>query len=158
MADSHGLSSSTGSMMKSEVNPVYRREVPDMESHTSVFPTSGGSPTSDSVEKRRKENSKLNHSLPTTWDHCVPPSLPSLSNPKRAREGENSYSMDISNPPLFHHEPPTSMPLDSQSFPMRYYNEPHLNHHQSQSQQTLPVLGLPGTDLGGCPQPYYFNY
>ena len=29
--------------MKSEVNPVYRREVPDMESHTSVFPTSGGS-------------------------------------------------------------------------------------------------------------------
>ncbi|PLB50062.1 hypothetical protein P170DRAFT_404792 [Aspergillus steynii IBT 23096] len=158
MADSHGMGSSTGSMLKSEINPVYRREVPDMESHTSVFPTTGGSPTSDSAEKRRKESSKLNHSLPATWDHCVPPSLPSLSNPKRARDSDSSYPVDISNPPLFHHDTPTSMPLDSQTFPLRYYNEPHLNHHHSQSQQTLPVLGLSGTELGGCPQPYYFNY
>ncbi|KAE8144664.1 hypothetical protein BDV25DRAFT_134472 [Aspergillus avenaceus] len=137
---------SPGSTMKSEVNPVYRKEVPDMESHTSVFPSTGSSPTSDTT-KHSMDSTKPS-SVSSTWDPCLPPSLPSLSTLKRTRANESTYPLDFSSN-MFQHEPATTVSLDTQ-FPLKYYSEPHLSHHQ----QSLPVMGMTGGDLN----PYYFSY
>ncbi|KAB8069383.1 hypothetical protein BDV29DRAFT_198706 [Aspergillus leporis] len=141
----------TSSPLKTDTNPVYRKEVPDMESHTSVFPSTGSSPMSSTT--KHSISTKSTSSISTsTWDPCLPPSLPSLNTLKRTRTGESTYPLDFSSTNMFHHEPPTTVSLDTQ-YPLKYYSEPHMSHHQ----QPLPVMGMTGADLTGCGNPYYFT-
>ncbi|RAQ70069.1 hypothetical protein COH20_008194 [Aspergillus flavus] len=151
MAEAQAMGS-PGSTMKTDLNPVYRKEVPDMESHTSVFPSTGSSPTSDTT-KHSMASTKSTSSVSTTWDPCLPPSLPSLSTLKRTRPGESSYPLEF-NTNIFQHEPPTTVSIDSH-YPLKYYSEPHLGHNQHS--QPLPVMGMTGTADMGCANPYYFT-
>ncbi|OOG00580.1 hypothetical protein ASPCADRAFT_511544 [Aspergillus carbonarius ITEM 5010] len=122
LTDSQTLGSPTQSLK--DGNPVYRKEIPDLESHTSP-------------------------PIPTTWDAGASATFAPL---KRHREGD--YPLDLSGGSMFHQEPSSTAAattLDANPYSMKYY--PH-----SRAQQSLPVLGLSGTDLGGCTHPYYFNY
>ncbi|KAB8234294.1 DUF2841 domain-containing protein [Aspergillus alliaceus] len=141
------------SALKTDINPVYRKEVPDMESHTSVFPSTGSSPTSDTTKHSMASTKSASSISTTNWDPCLPPSLPSLNTLKRTRPSESTYSLDFSTN-MFQHEPSTtSVSLDH--YPLKYYGDPHLHH---QHPQPLPVMGMTGpTDLTGCANPYYFT-
>ncbi|OGM42760.1 hypothetical protein ABOM_008176 [Aspergillus bombycis] len=126
---------SPGSTMKTDLNPVYRKEVPDMESHTSVFPSTGSSRQA---------------TQPSTALRAPSPPAATL---KRTRPGESSYPLEF-NTNLFQHEPPTTVSIDSH-YPLKYYSEPHLGHHPHS--QPLPVMGMTGTADMGCANPYYFT-
>ncbi|KAF9886910.1 hypothetical protein FE257_011033 [Aspergillus nanangensis] len=148
---------SPNSLLKPEMNSVYRKEVPDMESHTSVFSSTSSSPNNDLAKHVVKNTTKTSHSIPSAWDACVP----SLNPPKRNREGEPTYPpLDLPSSNMFHHEPSAAaVPLDTQSFPMKYYSEPHLGPPPPPPpSSSLPVMGMPGAEMGGCAHPYYFNY
>lgn len=142
---------SPSSLLKSDVNPVYRKEVPDMECHTSVFSSTGSSPGQSTRHTGKETASKTNHSLPSAWDAC----LPSIN--KQHRDGDTYPPLDLSSSTaMFHHESSSpAVSLDPQGFPLKYYGE-HLGPQQQTS--SLPVMGVPGTDMGGCAHPYYFNY
>ncbi|KAA8649685.1 DUF2841 domain-containing protein [Aspergillus tanneri] len=157
VGNAQNVGSPTNTMIKSDINPVYRRAVPDMESHTSVFPTTGSAPTIETIDNS-KDTSTLNTSLPTMWNNCVSSSLPPLNSQKRTHEGETPYPLDMPNAAMFQDENSHPVSLDTQSLPLRYYSEPHFSQPQNQQHQPLPIVGVPGTDVGNCTQPYYFNY
>ncbi|RAH47227.1 DUF2841 domain-containing protein [Aspergillus brunneoviolaceus CBS 621.78] len=158
LADSQAMGSPTSSSMKDSVNPVYRKEIPDLESHTSVFDSCSSSAvtpksSAGTISTKPLEPCK-GPTIQVSWDSSAPTSsyapIGGSSASRRSREGESTagYSLDLTSSSMYHHEPST---LETTSLPLRYY--PH-----SQAQQTLPVIGLSNTDLGGCPNPYYFNY
>ncbi|EAU36686.1 predicted protein [Aspergillus terreus NIH2624] len=135
---------SPSSALKPDMNPVYRKEVPDMESHTSVFPSTGSSPTSEQPRHAEKEAAtKSSSSLPATWDACVPPLA------KHTRDSDPTYHLDMSSPSIFHQD----NGLVAQNFQLKYYSD-HLGPQQHHS--SLPVMGVPGHDMGA--HPYYFGY
>ncbi|KKK19509.1 hypothetical protein ARAM_003486 [Aspergillus rambellii] len=161
------LCSPTGSMLRSD--SMYRKEIPDLESHTSVFPSSGSSPTSD-IHTTRKAHPSQSPSA-AAWDACAPANaLPPINSVSKRPTPDTAtpYTLDLTTSALFPHQEP-STPLDGQSFTLKYYTDPHLTAHHphhlhqpgvqghSQSQASMPVMGLSGADLG-CTNPYYFNY
>ncbi|RAL12561.1 DUF2841 domain-containing protein [Aspergillus homomorphus CBS 101889] len=168
LADSQSMGSPTSSSMKDGLNPVYRKEIPDLESHTSVFPSTNSSPvisksSSGTITATTNPNTSPAKSLEpckgpsvqVSWDSSTPTSsyapLSGSNTLKRPREGDSTttYPLDLASGSMYHHHEPSS--LDASTYPLKYY--PH-----TQAQTTLPVIGLSSTDLGGCPNPYYFNY
>ncbi|PWY94599.1 hypothetical protein BO94DRAFT_553510 [Aspergillus sclerotioniger CBS 115572] len=147
LTDSQTLGSPTQALK--DGNPVYRKEIPDLESHTSVFPSTSTSSPLTSKPPTSKTSDPCKPPIPTTWDTSASASFAPL---KRHREGD--YPLDLSGGSMFHQEQSSTAAattLDANPYSMKYY--PH-----SQAQQSLPVLGLSGTELGGCAHPYYFNY
>ncbi|KAI9932630.1 hypothetical protein MW887_008878 [Aspergillus wentii] len=138
-----------------EMNPVYRNEVPDLEAHTSVFPSTGTSPTSNTSspyevpQNNVSEHGTFKQSTQQNWATSLPPLTSSSGDTKRSRENDNTYQFSFSFPQ--HHTAP--VPVDSQPFPMKYYSEPHYSQPQ-----TVPNMGLPGASLGTSAHPYYYAY
>ncbi|KAL4892764.1 hypothetical protein BDV59DRAFT_202505 [Aspergillus ambiguus] len=143
------------SVLKSNMNPVYRKEVPDMESHTSVFSSSGSPSNSEPARNPETEAaSKTSHSIPVTWDACIP----SLN--RHSRDSEPAFHLDLSGSSIYPHDDSNApVGIDTQNFQMKYYDE-HLGPQpQPQPQHSpLPVMGIPGTNMGSCAHPYYFGY
>ncbi|OJJ73377.1 hypothetical protein ASPBRDRAFT_122073, partial [Aspergillus brasiliensis CBS 101740] len=151
LTDSQTLGSPTQALKES--NPVYRKEIPDLESHTSVFPSTATTSPLTSKPPTSKAADPCKAPIPTAWDTDASASFAPL---KRHREGD--YPLDLSGGAMFHQEPSTAAAaaaaattLDANPYSMKYY--PH-----TQAQPSLPVMGLSGADLGGCTHPYYFNY
>ncbi|GLA77022.1 hypothetical protein AtubIFM55763_008902 [Aspergillus tubingensis] len=149
LTDSQTLGSPTQALKES--NPVYRKEIPDLESHTSVFPSTATTSPLTSKPPTSKASDPCKPPIPTAWDTDASASFAPL---KRHREGD--YPLDLTGGAMFHQEPAAAAAaaatttLDANPYSMKYY--PH-----SQAQQSLPVMGLSG-DLGSCTHPYYFNY
>ncbi|KAE8351199.1 hypothetical protein BDV28DRAFT_150204 [Aspergillus coremiiformis] len=64
-----------GSPTKPDLNPVYRKEIPDLESHTSVFPSSG------SPKHQKPPISPWDPSLPPIKRHPYPLDFPVFPDP-----------------------------------------------------------------------------
>ncbi|KAL4779696.1 hypothetical protein BJX76DRAFT_69354 [Aspergillus varians] len=186
MADSQpSLYSPAGSILESD--STCREVIPDLESHTSVFPSSNIS-TSDISLNRREIEATPNSippvsipptvipGVPTTWDVCHPPipvsaSLPPI-NPALKHPAPDPtptpYNFDFSTSIFPHHEPTPA--FDMQSFSMESYANlhphlaPQLSHQNSghqghpQSHTSVPAMRGSGTNMNGCPHPYYFDY
>ncbi|KAL2869789.1 uncharacterized protein BJX67DRAFT_370607 [Aspergillus lucknowensis] len=164
--------SPTGSKLRPDA--IYNDEVPNLESHTSVFPSSS-SPTSQvAAETTPSSFASLSSAqdmvsaVPTAWDTCtaaVPASLSGL-NPtmiQPLRDGATTatpYPLDFSTPIYPHHDTTT---LEMAPFAMDYYtnSQPYLTSHALQ-QSSRPLQGppqpqAPGTSLENYPRPYYFT-
>ncbi|KAL2812467.1 hypothetical protein BJX63DRAFT_241780 [Aspergillus granulosus] len=146
-----------------DIDALYRDEIRDLESHTSVFPSSNSSPTSP-TEVEETTPSPIPSGAPTSWNACtstLPASVPSANptmKPLASEPAATPYTLDFSAPYG------TRTTLDMPPFAMGYY--PNSQFHQSAGpsqdpshpQNSIPLMRPPGTGLGGYPQPYYFNY
>ncbi|PKX94956.1 DUF2841 domain-containing protein [Aspergillus novofumigatus IBT 16806] len=136
--DPKDAGSPTAEAMNADVNPVYKRECYDMESHTSVFPSTGAFFTSHT-------------------DTCPSAALPTPRIPKDVHEdkGEHPFSVSIPSAHTFHHAPPP-VPLNFHAFPLRFYHEPNVS--QGQQDQHGPGMGVAGHGMQSCPNPYYLYF
>ncbi|GIK05955.1 hypothetical protein Aspvir_010071 [Aspergillus viridinutans] len=139
-------------VMNADVNPVYKREGYDMESHTSVFPSTGAFFTSHIDTTSGKGVPGIMHANP---DSCASASLPTLKIPKEVHEGEHPFSASVPAAYTFHHAPPP-IPLNFHAFPLRFDHEPNVSH--GQQDQHGPDMGIAGHGMENCPNPYYFNF
>ncbi|OJJ02595.1 hypothetical protein ASPVEDRAFT_684132 [Aspergillus versicolor CBS 583.65] len=184
MADPQAsLYSPVGSILESD--NTSRDDVPDLESHTSVFPSSNISASNTSFNRQQVDAtsnavppvSVLPSAIaPTTWDAChssipVSTSLPPINPAMKHSHSDPAaahYGLDFSTSIFPHHEPIPAFAM--QSFPMEPYANlhPHMashiphqsgehqNHPQSHA-TVMPLVRTPGPNLSGCP-PYYFDY
>lgn len=163
---------------------IYRDDVPDLDSQTSVFPSSI---STCSPHTQRDTGATYSDPpvpvaptilppLPTTpWDaphsHSTGPSpvsLPSI-NPPMKHFGTDPgaatpYAFNFTPPTYPHCEP--SPALSMQPYPVSPYTNlhPHLAHHssaqhaRSQPHTPISVVGAPDSGMGSSPHPYYFDY
>lgn len=186
MADSQAsLYSPAGSTLESD--NTSRDNVPDLESHTSVFPTSNISASSTSFNRQQVDATSnavtpvsfppsAISGAPTTWDAChasipVSTSLPPINPAMKHSQSDSAaahYGLDFATSIFPHPEPIPAFAM--QSFPMEPYANlhPHMASHipnQSSEHQNppqthatvMPLVRTPGPNLSGC-SPYYFDY
>ncbi|GFF90509.1 hypothetical protein IFM47457_08512 [Aspergillus lentulus] len=139
-------------VMNADVNPVYKRESHDMESHTSVFPSTGAFFTSHTDTTSGKGDHEI---MPTNPGSCPSAAVPTPRIPNDVHEGEHPFSVSIPSAHTFHHAPPP-VPLNFHAFPLRFYHEPNVSHGQQDHHG--PDMGVAGHGMESCPNPYYFNF
>ncbi|GFF77777.1 uncharacterized protein YDR124W [Aspergillus udagawae] len=137
-------------VMNADVNRVYKREGYDMESPTSVFPSTGAFFISHTDTASGKGDHEI---MDTNPDSCPSAVLPTPRILKEGHEGEYPFSVSI--PSTFHNAPPL-VPLNFHAFPLRFYHEPNVSH--GQQDQHGPDMGVAGNGMESCPTPYYFNF
>ncbi|KAL3472169.1 hypothetical protein BJX99DRAFT_262583 [Aspergillus californicus] len=151
------------------------REEPNMDSHTSVFPSS--SPASDITLPRTDAPTAYSltpfsapetvaPAIPTTWNTCppeAPASLPPLHTAIKPfpHDTASSYALDFSTS----YEP--AQPLEIPPFAMDYYANsqsnlaPHNPHQHGQGQgqgHVYPSPSISAMRPASCSTPYYFDY
>ncbi|KAH2834436.1 hypothetical protein KXW76_003735 [Aspergillus fumigatus] len=138
--------------MNADVNSVDKREGYDMESHTSVFPSTAAFSTShtDTV------SGKADHGvMGANQDPCPSAVLPTPRIPKDVHEGDYPFSVSVPSAHAFHHALPPD-PFNLHAFPLRFDHEPNASH--GQQGQHGPDMGVAGHGMESCPNPYYFNF
>ncbi|CEN59267.1 hypothetical protein ASPCAL01719 [Aspergillus calidoustus] len=146
-----------------EFDTLHRDEMRDLESHTSVFPSSNGTPTSP-TEVEEPSPPPVTSTAPTSWNACpstLPASLPpanSTMKPLAPDTASSPYTLDFT--PSYGDNTTLGMP----PFAMGYYPNPQFQQNSVLSQDSLhpqpsvPAIRPPGTGFGGFPQPYYYTY
>ncbi|RHZ57306.1 DUF2841 domain-containing protein [Aspergillus thermomutatus] len=138
--------------MNPDVNSVYKRESFDMQSHTSVFPSTGAFFISHTGTASGKGDHGI---MPANLYSCPSIALPTLRLQKDVHEGQHPFSVNIPPAPVFPHAP-SAAPMNVHSFPLRSYHEPNFSH--GQQDQAGPDMGVPGHGIESCTDPYYFNF
>ncbi|KAL3490165.1 hypothetical protein BJX62DRAFT_238456 [Aspergillus germanicus] len=146
-----------------EFESLHRDEMRDLESHTSVFPSSNSSPTSP-TEAEEPTPPPVTSSAPTSWNACasahsasLPPANPTL-NSLAPDTASSPYNLDFT--PSYG----DTTTLEIPPFAMGYYPNPQYQHSSvlsqdaSHPQTSVPAVRPPGTGFGGFPQPYYYSY
>ncbi|KAF7114550.1 hypothetical protein CNMCM5793_009195 [Aspergillus hiratsukae] len=149
--DPKDAGSPTAEVMNADVNPGHKRERLGMESHTSVFPSTGAF----RISHTDTPNGKGDHGVLANLDSCPSAALPTPRTLKEVHEGEHPFSVSLPSAPIFHHVPP-AVPLSAHAFPLRFYHEPTLSHGQQGQPGTN--MGVPGHGIESCAYPYYFNF
>ncbi|KAL4953874.1 hypothetical protein BDW69DRAFT_164360 [Aspergillus filifer] len=167
---------------------TYRQDIPDLEAHTSVFPTNlstvGSTMTRQGAEASpHSAQSVVVPSVPTTstWDAChlpvpVSSALPPLSSAMKHPSIDSSatpYTLNYSTPMYQHHDSAPTSTFDMQPFAMNSYSQQHMtpSHSHSHLPQHTAYMSEPhpGTPVpihpmgssasaSGYGQPYYFGY
>ncbi|KAL2792974.1 hypothetical protein BJX66DRAFT_235256 [Aspergillus keveii] len=146
-----------------EFESLHRDEMRDLESHTSVFPSSNSSPTSP-TEAEEPTHPLVTSSAPTSWNACasalsasLPPANPTM-NSLAPDTASSPYNLDFT--PSYG----DTTTLEIPPFAVGYYPNPQFQHSSvlsqdaSQPQTSVPTVRPPGTGFGGFPQPYYYSY
>ncbi|RHZ56389.1 hypothetical protein CDV55_102564 [Aspergillus turcosus] len=149
--DQKDAGSPMSEMMNADVSPVHKRECLDMESHTSVFPSTGAF----FISHTDTPSGKGDHGVPANLGSCPSAALPTPRILKEVHEGEHPFSVSIPSAPIFHHAP-SAVPFSAHAFPLRFYHEPHVSH--GQQDQPGHNMGVPGHGIESCANPYYFNF
>ncbi|KAF7165279.1 hypothetical protein CNMCM5623_009501 [Aspergillus felis] len=139
-------------VVNADVNPVYKREGYGMESHTSVFPSTGTFFTSHTDTASGKGVHGIMHANPDSYTSAA---LPTRKIPEEVHEGGHPFSASIPVAHTFHHAPPP-VPLNFHAFPLRFYHEPDVSH--GQQDQHGPDMAVAGNGMESCPNPYYFDF
>ncbi|EAW16604.1 DUF2841 domain-containing protein [Aspergillus fischeri NRRL 181] len=150
--DPKNAGSPMAEVMNADVNSVYKREGYGMESHTSVFPSTGAFFTSHTDTASGKGDHGIMHA---NQDPCPSAALPTPRILKDVHEGDHPFSVSIPSAHAFHHALPP-VPLNFHAFPLRFDHEPNVSH--GQQDQHGPDTGVAGHGMESCPNPYYFNF
>ncbi|KAL4963128.1 DUF2841 domain-containing protein [Aspergillus stella-maris] len=172
----------------SQSNNSYRQDIPDLEAHTSVFPTNlstvGSTMTRQGAEvSPHSAQSVVMPSVPTTspWDAChlpvpVSSALPPLSSTMKHPSIDSSaapYTLNYLTSMYQHHDSAPTSTFDMQPFAMNSYSQQqmapshshsHLPQHTAYMNEPHPGTSVPIHSMGssastsGYGQPYYFGY
>ncbi|KAL4808185.1 hypothetical protein BDV18DRAFT_158296 [Aspergillus unguis] len=156
---------------------AYREDIPDLESHTSVF-SSGISAHSHARRPRAYGEAPVSipptiPAVPTTWDAShssapVPVSLPSLHSSIRHFGQEPtaaSYAFNFPTSTFAQYEPTPALAM--QQYPVSSYSTlppqqtgegGHAQQGHAQSHTSMPVRLSSDNGMSSSPHPYYFGY